>query len=438
MERKTIGKFIAALRKANGMTQKELGEKLFVSDKTVSRWECDECTPELSLLPAIAELFGITTDELLRGERLHSDSNRIFERQTTKSDRQFRLMLEKNGRKYRNRTLISIGIAVLGFIAALIADLAFSKGLIGFCLSAACCSVGEICQICFAMNAWIMVDDEEDSYIDRIEEANAGVVRTAVKVSFVYIVLFAFCLPLVTLIDGVNFGLSFGYWVGYGTLFAIVAFLIAYILYVFVVHKFLCYRRLIVPSLQQESAFQRNKKLLTKAVAVSFCMASVIGCGIVGLNIMGRDGLAKKVKFDTCAEFKAFVENEYDQWAKEGYGYIDSEGNSVIEIPIEITGSDGDKIEESLSQGKVYEEIRNSKGEVLCTYYYNPALYRYIRFTESAEDKMFVTVCTRQAYGEANSTFQRIESILYFLILVDFVVAAVVYLIAVNKPKKSD
>lgn len=95
MEKKTIGKFIAALRKANGMTQKELGEKLFVSDKTVSRWECDECTPELSLIPAIAELFGITTDEFLRGERFHSDNAGTFGRQNTKSDRQFRLMLEK-------------------------------------------------------------------------------------------------------------------------------------------------------------------------------------------------------------------------------------------------------------------------------------------------------------------------------------------------------
>ena len=69
MEKKTIGKFIAALRRASGMTQRELAEKLFVSDKTVSRWECDECTPELSLIPTIAEIFGITTDELLRGER---------------------------------------------------------------------------------------------------------------------------------------------------------------------------------------------------------------------------------------------------------------------------------------------------------------------------------------------------------------------------------
>lgn len=52
MEKKTIGRFISTLRKANGMTQKELGEKLFVSDKTVSRWECDECAPDLSLIPS--------------------------------------------------------------------------------------------------------------------------------------------------------------------------------------------------------------------------------------------------------------------------------------------------------------------------------------------------------------------------------------------------
>ena len=69
MEKKTIGKFIAVLRKANGMTQKDLADRLFVSDKTVSRWERDEGAPDLSLIPVIAELFGVTCDELLRGER---------------------------------------------------------------------------------------------------------------------------------------------------------------------------------------------------------------------------------------------------------------------------------------------------------------------------------------------------------------------------------
>ena len=50
MERKSIGSFIAALRRANGMTQKELAERLSVSDKAVSRWERDENLPDLMLL----------------------------------------------------------------------------------------------------------------------------------------------------------------------------------------------------------------------------------------------------------------------------------------------------------------------------------------------------------------------------------------------------
>ena len=69
MEKRTIGQFIAALRKASGMTQKELAEKLNVSDKAVSRWERDESAPDLSLIPVIAEIFGVTSDEILRGER---------------------------------------------------------------------------------------------------------------------------------------------------------------------------------------------------------------------------------------------------------------------------------------------------------------------------------------------------------------------------------
>ena len=97
MEKKTIGKLIAALRRTSGMTQRELGDRLFVSDKTVSRWECDECTPELSLIPAIAELFGITTDELLRGEcNAHmgaEEGEDARQRKRAKSEKQFKLML---------------------------------------------------------------------------------------------------------------------------------------------------------------------------------------------------------------------------------------------------------------------------------------------------------------------------------------------------------
>ena len=100
MEKKTMGKFIAVLRKANGMTQQELADKLLVSDKTVSKWERDERMPDISLLPVMAEIFGITTDELLRGERNNPEreTNSIEEtevKQKVKSDKQFNYMIDK-------------------------------------------------------------------------------------------------------------------------------------------------------------------------------------------------------------------------------------------------------------------------------------------------------------------------------------------------------
>lgn len=69
MDKRSVGPFIAALRRAKGMTQKDLAALLHVSDKTVSRWETGEGAPELALIPAIAEIFGVSCDELLRGER---------------------------------------------------------------------------------------------------------------------------------------------------------------------------------------------------------------------------------------------------------------------------------------------------------------------------------------------------------------------------------
>lgn len=69
METRTLGTFIAFLRKEKRLTQKQLAELLNVSDKTVSHWECDETSPDISLLPTLAEALGVTVDELLKGEK---------------------------------------------------------------------------------------------------------------------------------------------------------------------------------------------------------------------------------------------------------------------------------------------------------------------------------------------------------------------------------
>lgn len=69
-----IGEFLSILRKSKGLTQQEVADALGVSNKTVSSWETGASCPDIGMLPAIAELFGVTCDELLRGERLPQPS----------------------------------------------------------------------------------------------------------------------------------------------------------------------------------------------------------------------------------------------------------------------------------------------------------------------------------------------------------------------------
>ncbi|MBQ7295243.1 MAG: helix-turn-helix transcriptional regulator [Clostridia bacterium] len=71
----SLGAFIAHLRKEKGLTQKQLSEILNVSDKTVSHWEREESSPDISLLPLLADTFSITVDELLRGEKAVAKSD---------------------------------------------------------------------------------------------------------------------------------------------------------------------------------------------------------------------------------------------------------------------------------------------------------------------------------------------------------------------------
>lgn len=68
IDNEKFGVFLARLRKEKGMTQKELAEKLYVSDKAVSKWERGLSLPDISLLQPMAELLGVSTTELLSGQ----------------------------------------------------------------------------------------------------------------------------------------------------------------------------------------------------------------------------------------------------------------------------------------------------------------------------------------------------------------------------------
>lgn len=65
----SLGEKIASLRKAKGLTQEQLAEKCSVSAQAVSKWENDLTAPDISLIPRLAEMFGVSCDELLGARR---------------------------------------------------------------------------------------------------------------------------------------------------------------------------------------------------------------------------------------------------------------------------------------------------------------------------------------------------------------------------------
>lgn len=63
----SLGEKLQKLRKARNFSQEELAAELSVTRQTVSKWELDQSTPELSLLAQISDIFGVTTDYLIKG-----------------------------------------------------------------------------------------------------------------------------------------------------------------------------------------------------------------------------------------------------------------------------------------------------------------------------------------------------------------------------------
>ena len=74
MDSVRVGAFIAALRREQGFTQKQLAEKIGVTDKAISRWETGKGYPDVTLLLQLGETLGVTLNELLSGQRLQPET----------------------------------------------------------------------------------------------------------------------------------------------------------------------------------------------------------------------------------------------------------------------------------------------------------------------------------------------------------------------------
>ena len=120
------GKFIADLRKEKGLTQAQLGERIGVTNKTISRWETGVYLPPADALLALGELFNVSVNEILSGKRLtEADYKEAAEENLTQIiiASSFSLkdrveFFKKKGLKEHIAIMVFIGICIIAVLIA--------------------------------------------------------------------------------------------------------------------------------------------------------------------------------------------------------------------------------------------------------------------------------------------------------------------------------
>ncbi|MCH5147903.1 MAG: helix-turn-helix transcriptional regulator [Clostridiales bacterium] len=112
MDQVKIGQFIKAIRKEKNLTQREVAERLGISEKTVSKWETGNGLPEVSLMLPLCELLGISVNELLSGERL--DEKKYFE----KAEQNIMTLMEEKA-EAKKKIIIALIVAFVTIAAGL-------------------------------------------------------------------------------------------------------------------------------------------------------------------------------------------------------------------------------------------------------------------------------------------------------------------------------
>lgn len=277
MEKKTIGALIAALRKANGMTQRELAEQLNVSDKTVSRWERDDGAPDLSLIPVIAELFGVTCDELLRGERKSPEgrSEPAEECITARGEKSLRNLLSLCQQRFRMQSLIAACVTLAGLIGALIANQGCNRAYIGFFIALAFCFAGAAVQFIFTDRAWHVVPEEMEDE-PRCKTYRCQIVQITLAVLGVCVGVLAFCVPLICVGDA-YVGLLGRHWFRSGGVLMLIVLAVWCVIRLIVRHRM--FRKGLLSLSEQGAAnYRENVRLMRRACLMRRDSPDADGC----------------------------------------------------------------------------------------------------------------------------------------------------------------
>ncbi len=391
MEKKTIGGFIAALRRANGMTQKDLADRLNVSDKTVSRWERDEGAPDLSLIPVIAEIFGVTCDELLRGERKSPEEREAPESSaeaTAKGERERRRILKFSLLTFKNRTAITLGISAVGLIAALICNFAFLRGRLGFYLGLVFFASGVVCQVIFTNRALFAVDDDGPDTAEKADFRRQviGLTRNALAVTAG---LCGFTVPMATI--GAYEGLALANQLAAGAICA-AGFLVVYAVGWYFAGAALVKKGVLALTERGREIYRHNHRLQAVCAGVLAGLAAVTAVGHVYCIDPSRH--VKRTVFNDIDSFVEYMERDvpssgYESW----YG---AEDYAAPPEPAD-GGEAGDAGEGEITPSHLYD----GEGNVLVTYYRRNREVMHISYSAAEGVLMPISAYTWKDWNDA-------------------------------------
>lgn len=421
MEKKTIGGLIAALRKANGMTQKDLAEQLNVSDKTVSRWERDDGAPDLSLIPVIAEIFDITCDELLRGERKSPQQQETSPENTPtpKGEKQRQRLLAVSLSKYKTRSMIAICLALVGLLAAMAFNFGFNRAYLGFLVGCVFYLAATAGQAIFVNGAFLSVDEEEDT-----GDFKRQVIVLAKGVWVLTAVLLFVCLPLVLFVYDSHAGMTGGAWLRRGCVFGLSGLNLCAIV-LWLVNGQLVRRGVYTP----KANFSHNHRWQrTCALVLTVLLALTLACQW-GLNqFVGIRELAEWDSFDNVNNFKTYIESDVE-YNRNFYGAVNSAPVAQPDQTIIYYDAHGNVIpvEEALTE-HLYEG-----SEIVLTYVRRNEAVRDIRYSIKDGEILFLETLTWDSYYRACAQLNTFNTLFFCAYAVEYVLVILLYFVKRKK-----
>ena len=395
------------------MTQKDLAEQLHVSDKTISRWERDDGAPELALIPVLAEIFGVTCDELLRGER-RSPAERAEPAEQSepapKAERQRQRLLKLTLSQYKTRTCIAIGISVLGLIAALVCNLAFLKAILGFFLGASFFAASIVCQAVFVNNALFSL---EDSGLDEgaLSCFRKRVISLAEKSIGLTVAFLGYTLPLILV--NADMGLASESLLLWGAVGA-AAVLLVYAVVLYFLNASLLRKGVYALPEKEAAIYHRNHKLQRRcAIALVIVLAATFVGHRFATSIWGPYSIMTGATVEDYYSFIQYMQQDLPSSAADSH----TKEPEASAVPVPHGAEDAPT-----------RRLEDKNGKMVCEYIDRNESVVSLRYTPKDGTILPITVCTEDDLQAAQQTAAARHVIFCAAYCLECLMIAVIYI----------